>query len=208
AQRLAVSSEKKSEIEASALAAERAAFMARMHLEESAVADWLAHRNQNDFWLTEMIELEAACARERERVVTPEACKREFTALRFQLTIFEVEVIEFDTLDAAREALLCVREDGMEMEEVAAEGHYSFRQERLLLEDIAPELQQLFVSIIPGKVLEPIEQSGEYRLCRVLAKNEPDPEDAGVRRRVEQRVLDRHFAELVNQRVHWNLLFS
>ena len=65
--------------------------------------------------------------------------QRELVTLRCHSRVFEVEVIEFDSHDAAREALLCVSEDSMSMEDVATEGRYPFRHERLVLENIAPD---------------------------------------------------------------------
>jgi hypothetical protein len=143
-----------------------------------------------------------------ERLVTPQARQRELGTLRLPLTVFDVETIEFDSNDAAREALFCVRDDGMAMDEIAAEGRYPFRREELVLEDIAPEIQQQFLSITAGELLEPMEADGSFRLCRVLAKREPDPADPAVRFRIEQRLLNRHFADLVSQHVRWEILPS
>ena len=53
------------------------------------------------------------------RCLLPQARQRELGALRLPLTRFETEVIELESRDAAQEALFCVREDGMSMEEVA-----------------------------------------------------------------------------------------
>jgi hypothetical protein len=92
-----------------------------------------------------------------ERLLTPQERQRELVTLRLPLTVFEVEVIEFDNRDAAREAMLCVREDNMAMEEVATEGRYPFRREKLLLEDIAPEVQQPFLSANAGELMDPME---------------------------------------------------
>ena len=55
--------------------------------------------------------------------------------MRLRLTRFEVERIELESHDAAKEALFCVREDGMSMEEVATEGRYPYRRAEFLLED-------------------------------------------------------------------------
>lgn len=206
ARRLAVGRTAEEPLDRAVIAAERAAFLERSRLEKDGVSGWLHDLDRNDAWLEEMLRLEAIYQGQRESVLTPEAFKRELQSLRFELTIFDLEIIEFDSLDSAREALLCVREDDMSMEDVALEGRYPFHRKKLLLEDIPAETQQQFLSVIPGRVLEPMEVDGEYRLCRVMAKNEPDPEDEGVQRRVEQRVLDRHFADAVAARVHWDLL--
>lgn len=208
ARRLAVSRQPEGGASLEAIEQERAAFMTRHKLDEGGVAGWLKDLGRDPDWLEEMLRIEATYGAKREDALTPEARKRELANLRFHLTVFDVEVIELDTQDAAREALCCVREDGMEMEEVAHEGRYPFRREQLLLEDIAPEVQQQFLSVIPGRVLEPIAHDDAWRLCRVMAKSEPNPDDPAVRRRIEQRLLDRHFADAVNQHVRWEMILS
>jgi hypothetical protein len=74
---------------------------------------------------------------------------------------------------AAQEALFCVREDGMSMEEVASEGRYPYRHPSVLLEEIPEELQQKFLSVHPGDILEPIAHGDGFHLCRIIDKEEP-----------------------------------
>jgi hypothetical protein len=69
-----------------------------------------------------MLAIEAAYATHCDTLLAPEARQRELMALRLRLTRFEIELIELESHDAAKEALFCVREDGMSMEEVATEG--------------------------------------------------------------------------------------
>ncbi len=73
-------------------------------------------------------------------------------ALRLPLTRFETEMIELESRDAAREALFCVREDGMSMEEVATEGGYPYRHADFILEDLPVDAQQRFLSVSAGDV--------------------------------------------------------
>jgi hypothetical protein len=127
--------------------------------------------------------------------------KREIATLRLQLTRFETEVIELESRDAAQEALFCVREDGMSMEEVATEGRYPFRCVSFLQEDIPDDLQQKFLSVTPGEVLEPIPRGESFELHRIVKKIEPQADDAAVLERVENKILERHFSELVGRYV-------
>lgn len=169
---------------------------------------WSASSGRDEEWIEQMARLEANFHHTSEQILTPQARQRELGTLRLELTKVELEVIEFDALDVAREAWFCVRDDGMAMEEVATEGRYPFHREEMLLEDIAPEIQQRFLSVLPGELLEPMELGGGYRLCRMIGKSEPNPDDASVRQRVEQRLLDRHFADLLSRHVHWDLALS
>jgi hypothetical protein len=116
-----------------------------------------------------------------------------------------VEVIEVESLDAAHEAIFCVTEDGMSMEEVATEGRYPLRDVSFLLEDLPPDLQQLFMSVSVGELLDPVPHGDGFEVCRVIRKIEPDPEDAAVKQRVEQRLLDRHFSDLASKHVERRL---
>ncbi|MDQ6938852.1 MAG: hypothetical protein M3119_01705, partial [Verrucomicrobiota bacterium] len=130
---------------------------------------------------------------------------RELGAVRLPLTRFAVEVIELESRDAAREAFMCVRDDGMSMEEVAREGRYPFRRMELLLENIPDDMQQRFLSLTPGSLLEPTARDDGFVLTRLLQKSEPKLEDAAVRERVDQRILSRHFADLASGKIQWRI---
>ena len=73
------------------------------------------------------------------------------------------------------------REDGMSMEEVATEGRYPYRHPEVLLEEIPEDLQQKFLSVHPGEILEPIARGDGFHLCRIIGKEEPDVDDPIVR---------------------------
>ncbi len=204
--RLAAAASTKAAPEREALETERQKFIER--LAPVSLAEWARHAGRDEAWIDQMALLEATFRLVCDSVLSPQARKREVSTLRLQLTMFELEILEVDSRDAAREAFLCVRDDGMTMEEVAMEGRYPFHREEMVLEDIAPEMQPQFLSVTPGKVMEPMDVGGAHRLCRVVAKHEPNPEDAAVHRRIEQRLLERHFADAVLQHVRWDLALS
>src|SRR6266481_9418761 len=102
-----------------------------------------------------MLAIEAAYGAHCDVLLVPEARQRELMALRLHLTRFEIELIELESHDAAQEALCCVREDGMSMEEVATEGRYPYRRVDFVLEDLPVDAQHRFLSVSAGAVLEP-----------------------------------------------------
>jgi len=152
-----------------------------------------------------MLAVEAAYGKHCDTLLVPEARQRELLALRLPLTRFETEMIEVESLDAAREALFCVREDGMSMEEVATEGRYPYRRADFLLEDLPVDAQHTFLSVSAGEVLQPVAHGDGFELCRILKKIEPQPDDPNVKSRIDQRLLDRHFAELTGKYTHRRL---
>ncbi len=181
------------------IAAKKRKFFDRNAMEPAQLPNWLERFGRDSKWFDEMVAMEAAFRRRCDTLLVPEARQRELMALRLHLTRFETEVIELESHDAAQEALFCVREDGMSMEEVATEGRYPYRRADFLLEDIPNDLQQGFLSVSAGDVLEPVARGEGFELCRIIKKIEPHLEDPTVKLRIGQRLLDRHFSELASK---------
>ncbi len=198
----------KSADEEGAAAEERKAFLERTGLDEGKVANWLEGLGRDEDWLNEMLAMESAYHRQSTKRLTREAQERELSSLRLPLTRFEVEVVELESRDAASEAFMCVRDDGMTMEDVAKEGRYPFRRMEVVLEQIPDALQQKFLSSTPGSLLEPTPRKDGFVLTRLLQKKEPKLDDADVRERVEQRILSRHFSDLSSGRIQWRILMN
>src|SRR6266702_4668012 len=100
------------------IAAEERNFLHRNGIKTAQRANWLKKLGRDSKWLDEMLAIEAAYRTHCDKLLVPEARQHELMALRLPLTRFEIEVIELESHDAAREALFCVQQDGMSMEEV------------------------------------------------------------------------------------------
>lgn len=185
------------------LANERAEFFKRAGLSDATLGNWLSGLGRDEQWLNAMLRLEAIHNRIRTEILTPQNRQREMSSLRLPLTRLDVEMMELESKDAASEASLCVTVDGLTMEEVAKEGRYPFRNQQLLVEDVEPDLQQKFLSVPAGSVIEPIPRGDGFQLCRIVKKTEPNPEDPIVQERVDKRLLDLHFSKLVGAHIQW-----
>ena len=141
---------------------------------------------------------------ERNRI-KPRARQRELVTLRLLLTRFETEFIQLESRDAAKEALFCVREDGMSMKEVATEGRYPYEQVDFIFEDLPADSQQTLLGVSAGDVLEPVPRGDGFELWRLVKKVEPEPDDPSVKVRIDQRLLERHFSELVSKYIQRTL---
>ena len=187
------------DLDLDAIAAKKQKFFDRNEMEPAQLPNWLERLGRDSEWFNEMLTMEAAFGRRCDTLLVPQARQRELMALRLHLTRFETEVIELESRDAAQEALFCVREDGMSMEEVATEGRYPYRRADFLLEDIPNDVQQRFLSVSAGDVLEPVARGEGFELCRIIKKVGPHLEDPTVKLRIGQRLLDRHFSELASK---------
>jgi hypothetical protein len=185
------------------LDAERGRFLERAGLAPGGVAAWLQSLGRDEGWLDGMIEMEALYRQRCDAVLTPERLAQALAAARLPLTTLEVERVEFDSADAAREALLCVRDDGLSLKEVARESRYPFERVELLAEDLPEDQRQRLLCAAIGEIQEPAPAGGVIHLSRVLRKTEPALADASVRRRIEQRILDTYFAEAGSKDIRW-----
>ncbi len=192
-------------VPADAVENERARFSERSGVKDDMRDAWLLGLGTNAVWFNEMLELEAVFQRECDALLTLSSREQMLQTLRVPLMRFEIEVIELDSRDAAREAFTCVRGDDESMEEVASGAGYPFRHVSVFYEDLPEHLQPRLLSAIPGEILNPIERDGGFQLCRLVRKSEFDLADEEVRRRVEVRIVERHFSELVARFVRWIL---
>ena len=185
-----------------AIDAEKRKFLHRIAIEAAQLTSWLEEMGLELQWLDEMLAIEAAYGAHCDTLLVPEARQRELMALRLRLTRFEIELIELESHDAAKEALFCVREDGMSMEEVATDGRYPYRRVDSLLEDLPTDAQQKYLSVSQGEVLEAMPRGDGFELCRVVRKIEPRLEDPTVKLRIDQRLLNQYFSDLTTKYTH------
>jgi len=163
----------------------------------------LASLGVGEDWFEEMLELEALFQRECAAVLTGEARARTLGVLRMPLTRLELEVIDVESRDAAREAALCLREDGASIGDVARDGRYPHQRLETLVEDLPPDLQQTFLCAAPGEVLGPFEHGDGFQLSQLVRKIEPTLGDPQISGRVDRQILERHFTELAGKRLRW-----
>ena len=192
-------------LSASALASERAGFSDRTGLSGESLDDWLLSLGRDVAWFNEMLELEAVFRGQREALLSETSRDRVLHNLRMPLMRFDLELIEVDSRDAAREVFECVGGDGEPMEEVASGAGFPYRCSHVFYEDLPEDLQPRLLSASPGEILDPIEREGRYELCRLVGKRELNLADDEVRRRVETKIVEGHFTELAARFVRWIL---
>ena len=176
--------------------AERARFFARTGLAPADLGGWLEKIGRDEAWFEEMAAAEAAYAHLSKVIITPEGLTRTLRAQRLSLMRFELEEIEFDTVEAAREAVLCVKEDNLSMEEVAQESRYPYLKRDFVLDELPQEWQIPLLSTPEGSLAGPFEDGDLIRLFRVARKFEPVLEDEAVKKRLEASLLQTFFTEV------------
>ncbi len=116
----------------------------------------------------------------------------------------DCRTLVFDTEPAAREAALCVRDDGMALSEVAAQAVVEIREHSLHLEDAQGELGNALLSARTGELLGPLPLADRFALVLVDDKVEPSLEDPEILRRVQEAARKRAIEREVVNRVTWH----
>lgn len=185
------------------LSSESDRFLERTGLMPDRVAEWLVSLDREQAWLDGMLEMEASYRAMSDAILTPERLSKALSGMRLQLTRIELERVEFDSIDAAREGRLCVVDDHLSLEEVARESRYPFKRLEIWAgQQPEVERQKLLCAEI-GEIQEPAPSGGVFLLSRVIRRTDPTLENPTVRRAVEQKILDTHFSETGAREISW-----
>jgi hypothetical protein len=110
--------------------------------------------------------------------------------------------------DAAHEVLMCLREDGLEPEEVARLAGAELLERTVAIEEVAPPLAAQLVSAVPGEVLGPLPgDDGASRVLIVNARLFPSPEDPVMRQRAQAELVAAALEPLLAGTVRWHESF-
>ncbi len=149
--------------------------------------------------------LARAQARVTAAVLTPEARQRELAAQRLGLMRLHLDVAEFDSEPAAREALLCVREDGVTLAAVGEGNGLPCQTMERFLGELSPEWLTALQSARTGDVVLQRPDDGNWVVVAVKGRREPSLEDSAVVARVDAALTERSFRELESRHIRWRI---
>ncbi len=168
-----------------------------------ALHAWLERLAVSASWAERVVILEATYARFASAVQTPAKMDG---ALRLQwdaLVAFELEMGAFDTEAAAREACLCVTEDGATVSAVSAMARGHFQEGRVWLSELPEEIRAHALSAAEGALLPVFLWNEQQIVCRVLRKSEPSLTDGPTRKKVEDVVVEEASQSLLRRHISW-----
>lgn len=153
--------------------------------------------------LDHLLALERRFHRFRRQVLTPAALCDAIQTHALDWIRVRCQSAAFSSEQMAREAALCVREDGEALGEVARAAHAPVTERWLYLNEATPAARPLFLSAESPSLLGPLPEVGQYMLVRVAEKIPPSPADPLIRARAEDAVLRTAVNREVNRRVRW-----
>ncbi len=154
--------------------------------------------------LEHLARLELVWRRFAASEATPDAICAQVAASRLEWTRVQVCSARLQDFPAAQEAVLCVREDGRELAEVAADAGAELEEAQWYLEEVPDGLRERLMAARIGELVGPVAVDDGFILVSVLAKRMPAPEDPEVRARAERVVLGRAAEREITSRVRWH----
>ena len=149
--------------------------------------------------------IERAMERFRTSTLTQVAIQKEIRANQMDWMRVDCRSAVFPDEAQAREAALCVREDGLSLDEVAATARVAIVESRCYLDELEPDLRAVFLASRQRELLGPISADGEFTLYQILGKEIPTEQDTAIVERAEASLLRRALADEARRHVSWDV---
>lgn len=124
-----------------------------------------------------------------DQLTTPAALAAIVDTHRVDWTRLTLDTLSLATEHAAREAILCVKVDGLSLYEVGALARQPVRRSSLFLEDSPPDQRPTLLAADAGQILGPMASEGRFVVSRVEDRVEPALEDERVAERARRRAI-------------------
>jgi hypothetical protein len=135
---------------------------------------------------------------------TPRAVDDELAANVLDWTRLDCAWIETSDEAVAREAALCVIEDGRELAEVTREAGLAADDRQIYLGRAGPELASHLIGARSGDLLGPLATDGRFLLILVRDRTPPSSEDAELCALAERRLAERAVERETLRRVRFH----
>jgi hypothetical protein len=154
--------------------------------------DWLLMRPEPDTLarLVTLLDVEHVYAARCAQLVSEAALSAVVDAHRLEWVMLDVDTLSFDDEDAAREAVLCVRADGLSLHDVGALSRRPVTRSHVFLAELPSELRDRLLSTDAGRPVGPLCADGKWQVIVVAARTSPSLEDDRVVIRARQTLLE------------------
>jgi hypothetical protein len=186
-------------------AAATEAFFKRAGCGPEGLAAWLAGNRCDDTWFRELLGLEARYVGACADALSPGRCSAALESRRLDLLRVRFQVARFTSERHAREAHLCIVDDGEPFAESVRRAGTCAEEQVLLLEDVPEPLRARLLSAAKGEVFVVAEPEQEPLIVQVIDKTPPSTADPQVRARLEPVLICQYFDPLVDTYVRWTV---
>jgi hypothetical protein len=153
--------------------------------------------------LSHLSGVEAHFAAQAQALKTEQLLSLQVSRNRLDWMRVDLERLSFKDEPAAREALLCIREDGLTFDDVALDSHQTVRDTAEILERLDPGLRDAVLSASVDELIGPIPIGDRYEIAMLVGKKAADLADSLVRARAEEAVVENLISKAILSHVRW-----
>jgi hypothetical protein len=159
---------------------------------------------QSESHLEHLLKLEIFYRKFWKTVVTEELLEEEIDSRAQELIKFQLVSLSFAEETAALEGALCIRQDGMSLEQVAEEADAGFQEETIYLLEIDSAIRDILMGAKRGDLVGPLQDSkGEFQLIRIIDKQKATTQDQEARKQAARQYRRRIVHQTINAHVKW-----
>ena len=147
--------------------------------------------------------IESEFQQARQQAVTPQKLQSKISDHRLDWVRFDCRYLWFAEERVAREAAWCVTEDGLSLDEVAADARAEVQQWNFYLDEIDSNARPHFLAARQGDWLGPLKLRDGFPVFSVIEKVMPSDDDPLIRQRAEKAIVAGLMAQAINERVKW-----
>ncbi|MCC6131997.1 MAG: hypothetical protein IT186_18905 [Acidobacteria bacterium] len=138
-----------------------------------------------------------------ESALNPAVVAAKVRANQTAWTRITYQLLTLPREDVAREAVLGVKEDGLSLEEVAADAHVEVETGTRCIDDFEKPLRDRLLACQKGDLIGPIPSGGHFVLVSVLDKTLPSPSDPVLLQQARTEILETLVNRERDNRVIW-----
>jgi hypothetical protein len=169
----------------------------------AAIVDAMRSESEETAHL-EVAEMEGFFEKFRSQIITPGAIEQTVQNHAMDWIQFEIQCVSFPEESMIREAMLCIKEDGISIREIATQTKALFWEKRVYLEDLDSDMRDHFVGAQKGELLGPFKTQEKFVLTFVAEKTIPKVRDETIRTRAADDLVRRSVEHEINNRVKWH----
>lgn len=149
--------------------------------------------------------IEAEFQQARQQAVTQENVQARIADHRLDWVRFDCRYLWFAEERVAQEAVWCVTEDGLSLDEVARESGSEARQWSFYLDEIDANVRPYFLAARQGDWLGPLKYREGFPVFSILEKTMPSNADPKIQQRAERAIIANLMQKAINERVTWRM---
>lgn len=149
--------------------------------------------------------VERAWEARAEEVASPGAIEANLRASRADWILVQLVLATFPTLDGAREAVWCVREDGQSLAAVASEARAPVYGRRARLRELDADLRGALLGARPGELVGPLERPDGFCVVSLTEKRLPEAADPETRAALREQLMRPVAAAAVEGLLTWRM---